>query len=244
MALRYFGSKGWLKQRLDELIPVDTKVLVSPFLGSGKAELFLANKRPDLTVLGSDSFGPLVNFHQKLQDGSLVHSLKKWEGASLDKEVYLDMLPKIEDAATFFMVSRHNFHGVFGSYSKAEKLTKRTITAIAKLQTPNFTVEQRDALDAIRNAPPEAIIFADPPYLFRHRVRYYAHSNGDLEFQKVLADALKESGLPFILCTNDEPEVLKLYEGCRIEAFSRICRTSKEHTKRYNEMVISSGLYA
>ena len=44
MALRYFGSKGWFKEKLDELLPADTEILVAPFLGSGKAELYLANK--------------------------------------------------------------------------------------------------------------------------------------------------------------------------------------------------------
>ena len=242
MALRYFGSKGWFKEKLDELIPTDTKVLVSPFLGSGKAELYLAKQRPELTVLGSDIFEPLVNFHQRLQDGSLVESLQEWVCSSLTREEYLEMLPEIEDAATFFMVMRHNFHGKFGSYSKAGNLTKRTINTIANLQMPNFIVEQRDALDAIRNAPPGAIIFADPPYLFRHRGKYYAQSKGDIEFQKALAEALKERDLPFVLCTNDEPEVLKLYEGCTIQAYQRTCRTSKIHSKHYDEIVITYGI--
>ena len=242
MALRYFGSKGWFKEKLDELLPANTKILVSPFLGSGKAELHLAKRRPELTVLGSDLFEPLVHFHQTLQDGSLVKSLQKWVGSSLDKDEYRELLPEIEDAATFFMVMRHNFHGKFGSYSKASDLTKRTLDTLAKLQMPNFRVERRDALDAIRNAPPGSIIFADPPYLFRRRGKYYAQSKGDLEFQKELAEALKERGLPFVLCTNDEPEVLKLYEGCAIQAYPRTCRTSKIHTKQYDEIVVTHGL--
>ena len=242
MALRYFGSKAWLKQKLDELVPRATKVLVSPFLGSGKAELYLAKQRPDLTVQGSDIFGPVVNFHKRLQDGSLVVSLLQWVDVSVDKKQYLEMLSEIEDAATFFMVMRHSFNGKFASYGKADKLSKRTLHAIGKLQTPNFTVRQQDALDAIRNAPSGAIIFADPPYLLKTRERYYAHSRGDMEFQRALAEALKARNLPFILCTNDEPEVLKLYEGCRIEAYPRVCRTSKQHSKKYDEIVITSGI--
>jgi len=140
------------------------------------------------------------------------------------------------------MVMRHNFHGKFGSYSKAVDLTKRTTDTLARMQMPNFIVERRDALDAIRNAPPESIIFADPPYLFRRRGKYYAQSRGDIEFQKALAEALKERGLPFVLCTNDEPEVLKLYKGCTIQAYPRTCRTSKIHTKHYDEIVVTHGL--
>jgi len=242
MALRYFGSKGWFKEKLDKLVPKDTKILVAPFLGSGKAELYLAKQRPQLTVLGSDLFEPLVNFHQRLQDGSLVKSLQKWVGSSLDKDEYREMMPEIQDAAKFFMVMRHNFHGKFGSYSKAGDLTKRTTDTLARMQMPNFIVEQRDALDAIRNAPAGSIIFADPPYLFKRRGKYYAQSRGDVEFQKALAEALKERGLPFVLCTNDEPEVLKLYEGCTIQAYPRTCRTSKIHTKHYDEIVVTHGL--
>ena len=242
MALRYFGSKGWFKEKLDELVPADTKILVSPFLGSGKAELHLAKRRPELTVLGSDLFEPLVNFHQRLQDGSLVKALQEWVGSSLDKDEYRELLPEIEDAATFFMVMRHNFHGKFGSYSKASDLTKRTLDTLAKLQMPNFRVERRDALDAIRNAPPGSIIFADPPYFFRKRGKYYAQSKGDLEFQKELAETLKERGLPFVVCTNDEPEVLKLYEGCTFRVYPHACRTSKIHTKHYNEIAVTHGL--
>jgi site-specific DNA-adenine methylase len=242
MALRYFGSKAWFKEKLDELVPEDAETLVSPFLGSGKAELHLAKRRPELTILGSDLFKPVVNFHQRLRDGSLVESLQKWVGASLDKDDYRKLLADIEDAANFFMVMRHSFHGKFGTYSKAGKLTKRTTDILARMQMPNFIVEQRDALDAIRNAPPRSVIFADPPYLFRRRGKYYAQSRGDLEFQKALAEALKARGLPFVLCTNDEPEVLKLYEGCRIQAYPRTCRTSKTQIKRYNEIVVTQGL--
>ena len=241
MALRYFGSKGWFKEKLDELVPEDTKILVSPFLGSGKAELHLAKRRPELTVLGSDLFEPLVNFHQKLQDGSLLESLQTWVGASIDKERYHKMLENTDDAATFFMVMRNSFHGKFGDFDQAGKLTKVTLTILSKLRFANFMVEQRDALDAIRNAPDGAVIFADPPYF--QTQKYYAKAKqGDIQFQKALADALTQRGLPFILCTNDAPEVLKLYIGCKIESYRRACRTSKEHTKQYDEIVITHGV--
>ena len=76
MCLRYFGSKAWLKKRLDELIPSDISVLVSPFLGSGKAEYYLLKQRPNLTLIGSDSFDSLVNFHQRVLDGSMFGPLR------------------------------------------------------------------------------------------------------------------------------------------------------------------------
>ena len=241
MTLRYFGSKGWFKEKLEELVPDDTKILVSPFLGSGKAELHLAKRRSELIVLGSDLFEPVVNFHQRLQDGSLQESLQKWVGISIDKDEYHEMLENTHDAAIFFMVMRNSFHGKFGSYHQAGKLTKTTLSMLAKLRLQNFIVKQRDALDAIRNAPNGAVIFVDPPY-FQTRKYYAMTKQGDIEFQKKLADALKERGLPFVLCTNDSPEVLDFYEGCKIEAHRRACRTSKEHTKHYDEIVVTHGL--
>ena len=95
MALRYFGSKSWLKEKLADLVPKDTKILVSPFLGSGKAELHLAKTRPGVVVMGSDLFEPLVTCHQKLQDGSLFEPLQAWVDASLSKEEHTKLLASI-----------------------------------------------------------------------------------------------------------------------------------------------------
>ena len=169
MALRHFGSKSWLKEKLPDLIPKDTKILVSPFLGSGKAELHLAKTRPDIVAMGSDLFEPLVNFHQKLQDGSLFEPLQAWVDASLSKEEHtkllasMDSMPCDQRAAAFFMIMRNSFHGKFGSYYEADKLTKRTIEMISRQRLPNFHVDRRDAFETIRDAPDGAVIFADPP---------------------------------------------------------------------------------
>ena len=250
MCLRYFGSKSWLKKRLDELIPSDISVLVSPFLGSGKAEYYLLKRRPDMTLLGSDSFDSLVNFHQRILDGSILDSLRKcFLERVVCKEEHRDILEALSDpwtspehlAAFFFVVQYFSFNGKFGTYAKQFPITEKTLSSIELHSNLKAFVHLKDAIQAIQEAPNGSIIYADPPYLMaKGREKYYAKTNmGNFEFQKSLANALQTRGLPFILSTNDNPEVLKLYPNCVVETISRDIRVGSKR-RVYNEILLIS----
>ena len=153
MCLRYFGSKAWLKKRLDELIPSDISVLVSPFLGNGKAEYYLLKQRPDLTLLGSDSFDSLVNYHQRVQDGSIIAPLREYYIDRLvSKSEHSELLKQLSNptislafrAAFFFIVQHFSFNGKFGAYACQLPLTeKRLISIDFAIESEGFCAPKR-----------------------------------------------------------------------------------------------------
>ena len=250
MCLRYFGSKAWLKKRLDELIPSDISVLVSPFLGNGKAEYYLLKQRPNLTLIGCDSFDSLVNFHQRVLDGSIFGPLRNcFLDRVVCKEEHRDILEALSDpwtspehlAAFFFIVQHFSFNGKFGAYAKQLPLTEKRLSSMELRANLKASVHLKDAIQAIQEAPNGSIIYADPPYLMaKGSEKYYAKTSmGDLDFQKSLAKALQTRGLPFILSTNDHPEVLKLYPNCVVETVSRDIRVGSKR-RLYNEILLIS----
>ena len=248
MCLRYFGSKAWLKKRLDELIPSDISVLVSPFLGSGKVEYYLLKQRPDMTLLGSDSFDSLVNFHHRILDGSILDPLRNcFLERVVCKEEHRDILEALSDpwtspehlAAFFFVLQHFSFNGKFGAYAKQLPLTEKRLSSMELRANLKASVHLKYAIQD--EAPNGSIIYADPPYLMaKGSDKYYARkSMGDLDFQKSLANALQTRGLPFILSTNDHPEVLKLYPNCVVETVSRDIRVGSKR-RLYNEILLIS----
>ena len=250
MCLRYFGSKAWLKKRLDKLIPSDISVLVSPFLGSGKAEYYILKQRPDLTLLGSDSFDSLVNYHQRVQDGSIIAPLREYyidrlvskcEHSELLKQLSNPAISLAFRAAFFFIVQHFSFNGKFGAYACQLPLTEKRLISMELQSNLKVSAHLKDAIQAIQEAPNGSLIYADPPYLMaKGSEKYYAETSmGDLEFQKSLAKALQTRGLPLILSTNDHPEVLKLYPNCVAEIVSRDIRLGSKR-RLYNEILLIS----
>ena len=68
---------GFLKRRLDALIPASAETLVSPFFGSGKAEYHLLRSRPHLKAEARDLFEGLVRLYQCLRTGELQRELRR-----------------------------------------------------------------------------------------------------------------------------------------------------------------------
>jgi site-specific DNA-adenine methylase len=215
MTLKYFGSKAWFKKSLHEILPVHTEVLVSPFFGSGKAEYYVAKQRPRMKVVGSDSFPNLVNFHNRVADGSIFDALRGYVGVEVDRTLYQRLLENgaspADDAAQFFMTMRNSYCGKYGRYYKNTAVTSGGLQLL-RSRTTAVNVELLDAKEAIKRAPENSVIYVDPPYLLeRPNDTYYAGEKmGDIDFQKDLAEALLNRGLPFILHTSDNPDIPEL----------------------------------
>ena len=209
-----------------------------------------SQRRPNLTLIGSDSFDSLVNFHQRVLDGSIFGPLRNcFLDRVVCKEEHRDILEALSDpwtspehlAAFFFIVQHFSFNGKFGAYAKQLPLTEKRLSSMGLRANLKASVHLKDAIQAIQEAPNGSIIYADPPYLMaKGSEKYYAKTSmGDLEFQKSVANALQTRGLPFILSTNDHPEVLKLYPNCVVETVSRDIRVGSKR-RLYNEILLIS----
>ena len=238
MSLHYFGSKAWFKEHLKALVPPGA-VVVSPFFGSGQAELHIADQ---CAVAASDSFAHLVNFHNRVNDESIFDPLGAFVGLNIDRAQYQCLIEQQdgspEAAAAFYVVMRYSYSGKFGCFVKNRPLTKRCVELLRR--RPRAEVTLRDAFEAIEAAPDGSVIYVDPPYVLKYAGRYYAKQTmGDLAFQQKLARALKTRGLPFILHASDASEVLKQYDDCIKQVIVR--ETKAGNRKRtYNEVLIVS----
>jgi len=237
MTLRYMGSKKWLREQVEALVPADTDLLVSPFFGSGQVEYHVARSRPHIEVQGSDLFRPVANFHKLLP----IQELQDYANKQIDKETYKQLVNGISEAddltsATWaYVILYHSFNGKFGSYAKRKPFTGKTLEQLNKLRLPNLKVKEADCFDVLQNLPPnrKICLYLDPPYIMKYKHdRYYrGEKNGDLlDFHKKLAEAIQISGVPFILSINDSPEIRGLYADYSIQTLNVNYKT-KSSTK-------------
>ena len=224
MTLRYMGSKKWLREQVEALVPADTDLLVSPFFGSGQVEYHVARSRPQIEVQGYDLFRPVANFHRLLP----VQELHGYADKQLDKEAYKQLVNGISDvddltSATWAYVILYNsFNGKFGGYTKRKPFTRRTVDQLSKLRLPNVHVQEADCFDVLQNLPNDRKIclYLDPPYIikYKHDKYYRGEKQGDmLDFHQKLAKAIRQAKVPFILSINDSPEIRDYYSDFSIQ---------------------------
>jgi len=241
MTIRYIGSKKWLREHVDAMLPENLEMLISPFFGSGQIEYHLARRRPHVTVQGSDIFKPVVDFHRLLP----VQSLLAFAGQHLEKEAVKQMVLDIAatddltSAVSAFVVLHYSFNGKFGTYVRKKPISVKTVNQISKLSLPNVTVAQRDCFEVLSSLPKDRriCVYLDPPYVieYQHDRYYRGEKQGDIwTFQEKLAEAIKDASVPFILSINDSPEIRKLYAGYSIQQL----RNPKTRSKTKYELLI------
>ena len=225
--LRYIGSKRWLREKVEEMIPLDTEILPSPFFGSGQVEYFVAQKRPNIRVHGSDLFRPIVNFHQHLP----VDGIRQFVDNHLDLDSYKDLVKGISEvddrtsAILAYVLLHFSFMGKFGTFDPSRKpISERILAPMDKLkQLQNIEVCHGDALDVlqmVRGAGQKICLFLDPPYVTKYKDRYYGGKRqvNLAEFHEKLASAVKETGVPFIMSIHDSEEIRELYKDFSIQS--------------------------
>jgi len=241
MTIRYIGSKKWLREHVDAMLPENLEMLISPFFGSGQIEYHVARRRPHVTVQGSDIFKPVVDFHRLLP----VQSLLAFAGQHLEKEAVKQMVLDIAatddltSAVSAFVVLHYSFNGKFGTYVRKKPISVKTVNQISKLSLPNVTVAQRDCFEVLSSLPKDRriCVYLDPPYVieYQHDRYYRGEKQGDIwTFQEKLAEAIKDASVPFILSINDSPEIRKLYAGYSIQQL----RNPKTRSKTKYELLI------
>jgi site-specific DNA-adenine methylase len=255
MTLNYFGSKKWLKEYINCILPVNTTILVSPFFGSGKIEYHIARMRSGIHVVGSDNFCPLINYHKFLGKSCFVKELSKFIDKTITPNIFDILVNKVTTAsklyskcklaALFYIVMRNSFYGSFGVYSKtAHVLTANVVAQSEKMQYANVKLSCKDVFDAIHDAKyyrGNVVMYLDPPYITTNLTgKYYAGEvNGDTKALNIkLASELCSGQILFMLSINDCACVRTLYKGC---VFIKLLRPKFGFLKKKNAQLLILG---
>lgn len=216
---------------------------VEPFLGSG---VIAFNLRPHRAILG-DTNPHLIAFYQAVQRGELTaesaRTFLAQEGKLLqehDAAHYLQVRARFNAdhrPLDFLFLNRSCFNGLMrfnrqGSFNvpychKPERFSKAYISKIchqieyvASVMTPQWDLSCQSFEHTIAAAPPEAIIYCDPPYIGRS-TDYFGTWNE--EDERKLHDCLMASGRRFIVSTwlqtarRVNPYVQSLWGHCSIQ---------------------------
>ncbi len=225
--LRYPGGKTRAVEIIFQYFPKRLETLISPFLGGGSLELYLAAR--GTKVIGFDVFQPLVEFWQCLteQPNKLADEVEKHYPLSKEKFYELqDRLPqksqttfptKLERAAIYYVLNRSSFSGATlsgGMSPDHPRFTPSSIERIRHFYNPNLKVCQADFKESL-TAYPNAFAYVDPPYLIKSNL-YGKKGNAHKDFDHAgLAELLKYRK-SWLLSYNDCPEIRDLYQGFSI----------------------------
>ena len=194
----------------------DNTVWVEPFMGSGVVGFNIAHKN----AIFSDSNPCIIDFYNAIKTGkitsSIVRQFLETEGTKLLEkgELYYyevrDRFNKDRNPLDFLFLNRSCFNGMM-RFNKANefnvpyghkpnRFAKAYITKIVNqvdhveklLKINNWVFLCQPSQKTISDAPKDAFIYCDPPYIGRH-VDYYDSWNEECEFllKKVLVDSQK-----------------------------------------------------
>ena len=225
--LRYPGGKQRAVKILAEYIPPDESEICSPFLGGGSLELHCASARKT-RVFGYDNFAPLTEFWHELifrretlaeKVSAFLPTIKREDFYRLQK-TQTEIADKTDRAAAFFVINRASFSGCTLSGGMSPGHPRFTPSAVERLRKfpsdkvrRNFSVQTSDFADSI-NAHPNAMIYADPPYMLKNQNLYGARGNGHRGFDhEKLRDILTSRGGRWLLSYNDCERARHLYRG-------------------------------
>ncbi|HTN46453.1 MAG TPA: DNA adenine methylase [Flavipsychrobacter sp.] len=220
--LRYPGGKTRAVAFITPYFPENMSELVSPFLGGGSIELFLASK--GVKVFGYDVFAPLVEFWQclisrpkALADEVAKHYPLPKEQFYLLQQTQTDFVTQLERAAVYYVLNRSSFSGSTLSGGMSPGHPRFTVSSIDRLKdfyNPNLVVTQADFKRSLQDHP-DTFAYLDPPYLIKSSLygkKGSTHKGFDHEGLAVLLKPRKH----WILSYNDCEEIRTLYKGFKI----------------------------
>lgn len=225
--LRYPGGKSRAVDIILDLIPVNTKTIISPFFGGGSIELACASLR-GIKVEGYDVFSPLINFWQcVLTDpkklGILVrnhHPLSKTKFYQLQKDL-LSIKNKWEQAAVFFVLNRASFSGSTLSGGMSPDHPRFNIESVERLECFNnyilkdlMHIDCKDFSEVIKTND-STLLYCDPPYLIKNKL-YGNKGDAHKDFDHFKLFELLSKRKNWILSYNNCEEIKKLYKGYKI----------------------------
>lgn len=226
---RYFGGKTRLAPWIASVLPAH-RVYVEPFCGS--AAVLLAKPRATHEVI-NDIDRNVVTFYRVLRDrpddlaracALTPYARDEFDAANLADEA----LDDLERARRFYVRSTQGFStGRRGGWSIAvTSRAARAMTTATRLgefgplaeRLCGVNIEHADALDVIaRYGTPDAVIYADPPYLDATRegqsLDAYPHEMATETAHRDLAAALNETPAAVVLSGYASPLYDDLYAG-------------------------------
>ena len=232
--IRYAGGKTLAVGHVIELLPDDTKRVISPFFGGGSIEIAMS-KYLDIEVRGYEIFDILVNYwtYQIENPRLLYEELKKLKPTKEEFERIRKILNKVWkreitlDLLTLAVYFVYNFNlsygpGFMGWSSDIYLNDKRYRAIIEKIRDfdpKNLKVECADFQEIIKKYPND-FLYCDPPYYIGKDSKMFKgiypmrnipiHHNGFPH--EVLRDLLKKHNGGFILSYNDCPTIREYYK--------------------------------
>ena len=228
---RYFGSKARMSSAIATLVPPDTTVLVSLFMGSGVFEYNYAKNNPDCQVICFDIDAGVVNYHKqaikkrvKLREAILSLHDSLCASDTMSKEEYGKLLAEhrassrqtgLDGAARFYILTAYSFSGKFGNYAVKESFFQPPGLFVDLPK--NFEVHRRDALQVLEKGLDSMMmnnnvcIYLDPPYMYPSKNDYYTLKK--MFDHERLAYLLKACPFRWILSYNNDVRVKQLYRG-------------------------------
>jgi len=232
--IRYAGGKSLAVGHVIELLPENTKRVVSPFFGGGSIEIAMS-KELDLEVVGYDIFDILCNYWKfqikkpKLLYGKLKKlkpNKKTFEKIRLilndvwRKKIKLDPLTlAVYYVYNFNLSYGPGFMGWSSDIYLNDKRYKRMIENIRDFNPRNLKVECADFRKVIKNHPND-FLYCDPPYYIGKDSKMFkgiypmrnipVHHNGFPH--EILRNLLKSHKGGFILSYNNCPTIKEYYK--------------------------------
>lgn len=220
--LRYPGGKTRAIAYITQYFPDNLKQMVSPFLGGGSIELFMAAQ--GVKVYGYDAFAPLSEFWQCLtsQPQALADEVEKHY--PLPKEQFYELQKTqthfetpLQRAAVFYVLNRSSFSGATLSGGMSPDHPRFTISSVERLRefcNPNITIEQADFTVSLTKHG-NAFTYLDPPYLIKSNL-YGKKGSTHRDFAHATLAALLHKKENWLLSYNDCEEIREWYKDFRI----------------------------
>lgn len=202
----------------------DSTIWIEPFMGSGVVGFNLAPRN----AIFSDLNPHIINFYKAIQDQRITPIIARkyleYEGEKLKKgdvEYYREVRNRFNlyhEPLDFLFLNRSCFNGMVrfnknGLFNvpyghKPERFSKAYITKIInqiihvseKIKSSNWIFLNKKYSEIISNAPENAFIYCDPPYIGRH-VDYF--DSWEEQDERELHDCLMNNGAKFMVSTWD-----------------------------------------
>ncbi|CAE8619030.1 unnamed protein product [Polarella glacialis] len=193
--LSWLGSKFQARSLILACIPMEVQVreVVSPFFGSGAAELELLRERRHVKVRASDADAALVNFWQQVlaspqavanQLSGIIPATRAVTAVEFDvmqrsltrirEGAVMAKAPAVLAAARFWAVNQLCFSGQMRSRFQGPQALKlqrgreQKLQRVRVFQPPaalRLQLAATDYVESVRKSPKGALLFLDPPYL-------------------------------------------------------------------------------
>jgi DNA adenine methylase len=249
---------------LEEVIPVEMNRYIEPFLGGGSVLLWVLSNAHSNKIEVNDMEPNLIACWKtvKSKPNELINLLEELnELRDLKSFKYLitiyndTKLSNVERSALLIYFTKLAFNASLRwtngkinpkwseHHSNVNIFNNELITSISKaLKKVSFNND--DYVSFLKKVQPKKgdFVFLDPPYLVSNVGDYYESVFNFQDYQKLrkICDSLNKNQVNFVVTTNDDPSLRKLFKGYNIQKLikSSTLRLHAEKNVSNNELII------